>query len=482
MSLFSDIANAIGHTVDSLAQDVGADVNMLEGVVNELSGNGIDVFSAAAKLGLAPVNFLRGIVSLMRGDPHQQLLRYLTAPVKPMDDPLHLITQQWAQMSSLHQHTAQTINAHIQELFQGSGAHAYRSPAADVLWKTNQNYQHYSTLLVDHAQTQQTRYASLSGYVNDYLSQAPGKVYSLSMPIAALGLLSINTVAPPPPTIPAWEVDAEKGLEKALVGTAEGGAAGFPEDIPLWAWIVGAIIVLALLVVIIVLIIWLQGGFDNHQKQQSSTNTPKPTPAPTPGLTPTPGGLTPIQQQEVKDIIADATGEGLAVDQSDVEALVRAGYDRATILMMLRTASVKNSEGKTYITSNGYTYTGHTLSHVGVSKTVLEGQASTNNKNGGKNLATSFPDAATAQAAVYFAVAHSTTLQNFIRAAVPNSSIQEKICDSSQNFGYGYQRNVHPNGTIDPPTFLPHLHCVRVWLAVDASGNVFVVDAFPTIA
>lgn len=477
MSLFDDIANAIGHTIDSLAQDVGVDVSMLENVVNDLGSYGVNVLSEASKLGLSPVGFLRNIVNLVNSDPHQLLLQRLTGPIKRMDDPLYQLSQQWEQMAMLHQNTAQTINTHITDLFQSGGTQSYSGLAADALWTTNQNYQKYfTTVLIEHAQVQQTRHVALNGHVNEYVTQMPGKVYTLSTPMAAFGVLTLDTAPAPPSPL----IGVEEGLEEVTVVVAEGGVAGLPEDAPLWPWILLILAILVILIAIIALILWFSGAFDDHQTQQKNTTTPKPTPVPTPTPTST-NGLTPIQQQEVRDIIADATREGLVVDQADVEDLVRAGYDRATILAMLRAGNLKTSEGKTYTTPGGYTYTGHAMSHVGISDAVLKDQTSKNNRAGGKGLATSFPDEAKAQAAVNFAIAHSAKLQAFLRAAVPNSTIQETICDSSRDFGYGYQRNTLPNGTIDPPTFLPHLHCVTVWMAVDASGNAFVVDAYPTV-
>lgn len=46
--------------------------------------------------------------------------------------------------------------------------------------------------------------------------------------------------------------------------------------------------------------------------------------------------LTPAQRQEVADIIAQLTAAGYKVDQWEIEALVRAGYDKATILGVLK--------------------------------------------------------------------------------------------------------------------------------------------------
>lgn len=63
-------------------------------------------------------------------------------------------------------------------------------------------------------------------------------------------------------------------------------------------------------------------------------------------------GLTPAQQQEVADIIAQLTAEGYPVDQWEVEALIQAGYDKRTILGILRTINDRRTnfylKGKPY--------------------------------------------------------------------------------------------------------------------------------------
>jgi hypothetical protein len=89
-------------------------------------------------------------------------------------------------MAALHQDTAQTINAHMSDLYQANGSFSYSGQAAEALWNTHQQYQQHFTTLVEHAQTQQARHATLGSHTSDFLSQAPGKVYSLSAPMAAL--------------------------------------------------------------------------------------------------------------------------------------------------------------------------------------------------------------------------------------------------------------------------------------------------------
>lgn len=479
MSLFDDVANALGHTADTLAQDLGMAVSDLQGVVNELSGSGIDVFSAASRLGLSPIGFLRGIIEIMHGDPHQVLLHHLTNPARPTEALVNEIAGQWTQLVMHHQDTVQQIHAHFTNLFQGADS-SYSSPAASTLWNTHQGYQQYFGLLIDHAQTQQSRYSALGGQYGDYVNQVPEKVYSLSTPMAALGVLSFETAnaAPPAPPPSVWDnpvVDVEVAAETDV---AVAGLAGLPEDapaLPLWAII---LIIIAVIIVITVIVVLIIDAVQSHQNQQHSTTTPTPNPTPTPLVSPT---LTPTQKQHVNDIISWATSQGYSINQPEIEALVRAGYTVDAIKKMIAGGDLHRSVGRVYTSPGGHPYTAHTSKHIGVPDADLKDWASKTNRNGGAAFATSFPDQATAQAAVDFAIAHNTALQHFILAATPNTDIQEKVCDVSKDFGYGYQRNSLPNGTVGPPTALSHLRCVIVWLGVDADGNVFVIDAYPSV-
>src|SRR5579884_3622719 len=105
MSILDDIAHAIGHTVESLASDIGIPVHQLEGVVQDLEGLGFDVFSTAARFGLSPASFLSKLVSTVNNDPHQRLLHSITAPIKPLNDTTLQLSGYWQQMSDFHNET-----------------------------------------------------------------------------------------------------------------------------------------------------------------------------------------------------------------------------------------------------------------------------------------------------------------------------------------------------------------------------------------
>ena len=299
MSLLDDLAKAIGHTVESLAQDIGADVGTVETVVNDLRSYGIDVFATAAQLRLDPVTFLRNVINLLGSDPHQIILQHLIRPIQPAQDPLYQLSQRWGQMAMLHDNTAQTINTHMNELFQGGGQFSYSGSAANMLWETHQSYQQYFTgVVIPHAQIQQTRHSTLAGHVDDYLNQMPGKIYNLSPPMAALGALGFETItsraAAPAPTDapPQWLTDAinwaettEQNLDNDVEGTPPG-----PEN-PWWDFLVLCMIVVAVILLVLAIgwgIWWLWDHLTSHQNQQKNTSTPNPPAKPTP--TPTLSG------------------------------------------------------------------------------------------------------------------------------------------------------------------------------------------------
>jgi hypothetical protein len=168
-----------------------------------------------------------------------------------------------------------------------------------------------------------------------------------------------------------------------------------------------------------------------------------------------------------------------AQKHSIINQAIEDKFSKQSIEAILKTANLVASEGMQYITSGGHVYPGHTLlDHVGVSDATLRDKTS-NRK--GKGCKTTFPDLATAQNAVNFAIANSTRLQDFIRAAIPHTDDGAIVCSLYKDFGCGYRRNIVDATTIDPPTYFPHVRCVYVWLAVNANGKVFVADAYPKI-
>jgi hypothetical protein len=557
MSLLDDIAKSIGHTVESLASSVGIDTWTLESVVNDLDGNNINVFSMASRLGFSVEGFLSSIVDLMRGDPHQQLLSYLTAPVKRMDSSLFQLSLHWSQVASLHQDTAQAIDAHMKALFHGSGDYSYSGQAADSLFETHQEYQQHFNELIDHAQTQHNRHRTLQDVTSSYLGQMPGKVYSLSTPVAAFGVLAFRSAsafasAPPPGQLidPNWIKQAEEIAQQAW-NDSEDVPPG-PED-PVWDIEVIVAIAVWIAVGVMLLVNWLAEAIANFIYQQQ--NTPPPKSKPKAGSTighpqpkspshstdpnsPTPvvEELTPAQKRLLQDVKSRLGG--VSYDDAQIEALIRAGYlDPDTIAAIIKggaagvfndaniaakmntltgarqlylvglivdkkyvgdpkdalnaildTADLPSSEGMTTLADNKkYTSTAHTLGeHVAVDPSVLIERTSKKNKDGGADRATSFSDPVTAQNAVDMVIAKSPKLQAFIKAAVPNTNMQDTQCgDENDDFGYGYKRNQisdrPPAPVYGPPTPYKSLHCATAWMGIDANGKPFVIDAYPAI-
>jgi guanyl-specific ribonuclease Sa len=342
MSLLDGIASAIGHTPETLAEVTGTSVGMLEKVIGGLNEEGIEVFSAASRLGLTPDGLLRGIVTTMRsGDPHQQLLDFLLSPAKSMSDPLASLTSHWLHIADLHQNTARAIDQHIQDLFGGSGTESYSGPAADTLWNTHQDFQRYFGTLIDHAETQHTRHKTLSGHMDDYASRMYSNVNSLSTPAAALALLSLDVGGSPTPVIDPKFIQGVESNAENFQQDANSDPPGL-ED-PVWDVFEALAMALFIFGAICQVIDWAQGILASFQSQQKSTTTPKPTPTPTPTpiATPSPGtgsGLTPDQQRLLNDV-KSRLGK-TTYNDADIEALIKAGYtDPDTIAAIIKGGS-----------------------------------------------------------------------------------------------------------------------------------------------
>lgn len=333
MSLFGDIASAIGHTVDSLAAAVGTDISVLETVVSDLAGNGIDVFSAATRLGLSVEGFLSGIVTLMRSDPHQLLLERLTAPVKPLDNALSQLSHQWAQVANLHQETAQAVDSHMNSLYQGSASYSYSGPAADTLWETHQDYRNHFNTLVEHAQTQQVRHATLQSHTSEYLSQMPRTVSSLSTPMAALGVLSLNSASAvessPGEVISPQFIQQVEDIARNAWNNSEDVPPG-PED-PIWDFLELCVLVLTLFAGILMLINWLADGISQFINAQKSTPPPQKKPKVGPSK-PTPTPLPPQQEIDLETLVREFP----YVSADDIKGLLLAGFTPDEIRAILQ--------------------------------------------------------------------------------------------------------------------------------------------------
>ncbi len=334
MSLFDDIAHAIGHTVESLAMDVGAGVYELESLINDLADNGIDVFSVGERFGLSTVDFLRSMVTILRSDPHEQLLYYITRPFKPVNELVEELSAQWEQMAQFHQDTAQMINMHISAVFQGNGTFSYSGPAAETLWDTHLDYLSSFNEMVNHAQTQQGRYATLGGHFGDFLSEAPRKVYSLSAPMAALGVLSFEASSP------VLDQPIEQWFEQGLENLEVDEEASPPPINVLILVIMG---IVALCVLILIIFFWIKSAVDDHNKQQKNTTVPSVKHKAVPTVTSgngysQPMNLTDAQKRLLQDV-KSRLGMG-PYDDTEIEALILAGYlDPNAIAAMMKNGS-----------------------------------------------------------------------------------------------------------------------------------------------
>jgi hypothetical protein len=288
MGWLDDLAGAIGHTTQSLADDIGCGIHVLEGVVGELSGYGMDALSVAGKLGMTPVSFLKAVVNVLSGDPHAQLLRYTQVPglwVKGSSDPM--ITH-WGTMVTQHSDIKQQIDTEFTQVFQDGGQFAYSGLAADALLTTHLTYQSHFTTLIDHAQTQQSRYTTLSSHMETFLSNVHGTVYNLPAPVAATGVVALDVASDTDPAIT---------FMLGLIGMdVTGMAVALPipgADVPIEVILAIILIVLVVILLLVLLFVAVKDAIETHNREQQTTTT-KPTPEPDPTPNPWPWGPDPI--------------------------------------------------------------------------------------------------------------------------------------------------------------------------------------------
>lgn len=283
MGWLDDIASAVGHTIQSLADDVGYDIHALDNLVGDLAGSGIDVLSAAAKIGMAPVSFLKAVIGVLSGDPHAQLLHYVQTPGLWVGEPAAQMSGHWQTMFAHHSNTKQQIDTEFNQIFSEGGSFAYSGPAADTLFTTHTNYQNYFNSLIDHTQTQQTRYTTLHGHMQTFLADVHSTVYNLPAPVAAVGVVTIDSAA---------DVDPAIQFMLSLIGLdATGMAIALPwpgVDIPIEAILLAILIILVIILVLVALFVAVKDAVTTHTAEQNTTTTPTPQPAPTPDPKPWP--------------------------------------------------------------------------------------------------------------------------------------------------------------------------------------------------
>lgn len=287
MGWLDDIAHAVGQTIQSLANDVGSDIHSLENMVGDLASYGIDVPSIATKLSMTPTNFLKAMVNVLSGDPHAQLSHYVQAPGQWINWSADHMSGHWQTMITHHSTIRHQIDTEFGQVFQDGGTFAYSGPAADELLTTHTQYQNYFSTLIDHAQTQQTRYTTLQGHAQTFLTDTHSTIYSLPSPVAAVGVVSMNVAA-----------DAEPFIQfvQDLMGIdLTGMAISLPwvgPDIPIETILAAILIILAIIWLVAQLVDAINNAVTTHTAEQSTTTTQQPTPTPKPTPTPTPSSGT----------------------------------------------------------------------------------------------------------------------------------------------------------------------------------------------
>jgi hypothetical protein len=193
-------------------------------------------------------------------------------------------------------------------------------------------------------------------------------------------------------------------------------------------------------------------------------------------------GLLPRVQAIIDDYLSGKITKEQAQQRLAELANLANKYDPEQLRAILKTRDLSGSENMQITYPSGNTGIAHTMQeHVNITDQDLQGLASKSNKQGGKGLATRFTDQTVAQNAIDETIANSTKLQDFIKNGKPNTNEADVFYDPNQVFGSGYQRIVVKNKGVNQyiPQTLSSLHSVKVILAKDANGRVFVLSAFP---
>jgi hypothetical protein len=224
--------------------------------------------------------------------------------------------------------------------------------------------------------------------------------------------------------------------------------------------------------------------YANEVEPRLPANPQTPTSLQPPTTPPLLHPLTPAQQQAADDALATLTRDGITVDQSEIEALARAGYSADAIVAIIKLGTIGDSTGKFIYAANGHPYVAHANEHIGLQPADLIDRTTRSNRNNGAGRATTFYGEASAQDAINWAIAGDPAAQAFINAATPNASMQIRRCAGAgeqKDWGFGYERQAPDRaGNYPPPILHAHLNCVFVWIAIDPYGEPFIVDAFPT--
>jgi len=255
-------------------------------------------------------------------NPLDILLRWLA----PILDPLKTFRSQTAELNTIHNTSVQTLENLVAALTT-PGPDAFTGEAAHAFSSITMEYVHTEKMLSGTGTN--VGGANLAGPL---LAAAVACDQAEAGVVQAAGVAAVGITADEPLIAATAAID---------VTTAAQGGLDVPEDVVAAAatdvTLATILQILADLALVIGGILWVWQSI-----MHAIGNQPLPKLPPTPQTIPFPTNLTKQQQQVVEDVIAKLTNLGISYNQSEIEALVKAGYTFGDIMHRL----AKTPEGR----------------------------------------------------------------------------------------------------------------------------------------
>ncbi len=256
------------------------------------------------------------------------LLNWLTPVLHPLTEFRNNVTK----LNTIHQDSIQTFSMLASGLVAPqTGPEAFTGELSDAFWAEMQTYLNAESALTGAS-----------------VSVAEGGVIGEAIAVCEECAMEVTGAA----EVAAGEIAGDVVLDEitGIVDVAAVAEAGANPIADVAAIILTIVAGAALLATLIKLAWDIYNAVQQWQRMMHNIGdtplpklppNPTPVPGPTPSLPPINSQqLTPQQQQEVNDIITQLSKEGFFYSQSDIEALVKLGYDRQSILAILRSGSV----------------------------------------------------------------------------------------------------------------------------------------------
>ena len=252
------------------------------------------------------------------------LLNWLTPVLHPLTEFRANVTK----LNTIHQDSIQTFSMLASGLVAPqAGPEAFTGELSDAFWAEMQTYLNAESALTGAS-----------------VSVAEGGVIGEAIAVCEECATEVTGAA----EVAAGEIAGDVVLDEitGIVDVAAVAEAGANPVADVAAIILTIVAGAALLATIIKLAWDIYNAVQQWQRMMHNigdTPLPKLPPNPTPVVGPTPSlppinmqQLTPQQQQEVNDTIAQLTKDGSSYSQSEIENLVKLGYNKASILFIIR--------------------------------------------------------------------------------------------------------------------------------------------------